>query len=154
VAEEGVSTEDVVEEARPADEHLLRALADLDNLRKRYDRELDRERAAERARVALEWLPIIDNLERAVQHAEADPSAVFEGVRAVLEQAYAALGRLGFARFEDIGQPFDPTRHEAMGVVNGDAGSASTVAATVRPGYGNEEEVLRPAGVMVSRGSA
>src|SRR3954454_15627269 len=58
-----------------------RAVADLDNLRKRYARELDRERATERSRVAGAWLPIVDNLERAISHAGDQSGAVLEGVR-------------------------------------------------------------------------
>src|ERR1700710_2968201 len=58
-----------------------RAVADLDNLRKRSARELDRERTTERSRVAGAWLPIVDNLERAISHAVYQSDAVVEGVR-------------------------------------------------------------------------
>ena len=58
-----------------------RALADLDNLRRRYERELERTTTAERARVAAEWLPVVDNLELALEHAGVDPAAIVEGVR-------------------------------------------------------------------------
>src|SRR5260370_17979335 len=61
-----------------------RAVADLDNLRKRYTRELDRERTTERSRVAGAWLPIVDNLERAISHAGDQSDAVVEGVRSIL----------------------------------------------------------------------
>jgi molecular chaperone GrpE len=131
---------------------LRHALADLDNVRKRYQRELTRERASERARVAVEWVPIVDNLERALEHVGDDEPSVLEGVRAVRDQAVAALARLGFPRFEAVGEPFDAHRHEALTVVADDA-APGTVVATVRPGYGKEEEILRPAGVVVSRGS-
>src|SRR5207249_2983320 len=106
---------------------LLRALADLENLRKRYARELTRETAAERARVAAQWLPVVDNLERALEHAEADPSALIEGVRAVWEQAVGVLRRLGFPRFDDVGERFDPSRHQAVSAVEKDDTPAGTV---------------------------
>src|SRR3981081_4128756 len=96
------------------EDRLRRALADLDNLRKRYDRELTLERTRERARVTAEWLPVVANLERALQHAGAEERAVLEGVRAVYEQAVAVLARLGFPRFDDVGEPFDANRHEAV----------------------------------------
>ncbi|HEY6596178.1 MAG TPA: nucleotide exchange factor GrpE, partial [Asanoa sp.] len=64
-----------------------RALADLDNLRKRFARELTMERGAERARVAAQGLPVIDNLERALEHASTADDPVVEGVRAVRDQA-------------------------------------------------------------------
>lgn len=127
------------------------ALADLDNLRKRFDRELARQRAEERARVVAEWLPVLDNLDRALEHAGADAGALVEGVRAVRDQAVAVLARLGFPRYEDVGRPFDPARHEALGSLNDEA-QPGTVVSTVRPGYGNSETVLRPAGVIVSKG--
>ena len=63
------------------------------------------------------------------------------------------LARLGFPRFDDVGEPFDPLRHEAVGAVEG-GGPPGTVVATVRPGYGAEREILRPAGVMVARARA
>jgi len=134
------------------EDQLRRALADLDNLRKRYNRELALERERERARVTAEWLPVVDNLERALQHAGPDDQAVLDGVRAVYEQAVSVLTRLGFPRFEDVGEPFDPNRHEAVVLVDHDA-TPGTVVATVRPGYGTTDAMLRPAGVVVSRGS-
>ena len=127
-----------------------RALADLDNLRKRYRRELERERAAERARVAAEWLPVIDHLDLALTHAGVDPNAIVEGVRTVREQALATLERLGYPRDDEVGVRFDPARHEAVEVVE-DAGAApGTVVGVVRPGYGHGEQRLRPAAVAVA----
>jgi molecular chaperone GrpE len=132
------------------EDHLRRALADLDNLRKRFDREVARERAAERAMVAGQLIPVIDDLERALLHADADPTSVIEGVRAVHHRALDALTRLGFPRFDDLGRPFDPVRHEAVSAVDSDADSGTVVAA-VRPGYGTEDSILRPASVVVAR---
>ena len=83
------------------------------NLRKRFERELQRLRADERARLATEWLPIVDNLEMALEHPGADNAALLEGVRAVHDQAVAVLARLGFDRLDEAGVPFDPARHEA-----------------------------------------
>jgi molecular chaperone GrpE (heat shock protein) len=94
--------------------------------------------------VAAEWLPVVDNLERALEHPDSDSTALISGVRAVPDQALGVLTRLGFPRFEDIGLRFDPTRHEAVTTVESDADS--TVGA-VWPGYESAEGVLRPAGV-------
>lgn len=127
------------------------ALSDLANLRKRFDREMARQRAFERAQVAAEWLPVVDNLERALEHASASPDMLLEGVRAVRDQAVAVLGRLGYPRYEDVGLPFDPTRDEAVGTMPADAPKGTVVAAP-RPGYGSPETLLRPAGVIVSSG--
>ena len=118
---------------------LRRTLADLDNLRKRVDREIARERAAERATVAARWLPVVDNLDRALEHAGPDSDALVDGVRAVRDQAVGILARLGFPRYDDVGDPFDPARHEAVGALPADA-PPGTVVAVVRPGYGSARE--------------
>src|SRR6202012_1972451 len=74
-----------------------RALADLDNLRKRYARELDRERKLERSKVAGAWLPVVDNLERALHHSAGDADAVGAGVRDIRDQAGQGRANLPFA---------------------------------------------------------
>ncbi|MFC0556733.1 nucleotide exchange factor GrpE [Planotetraspora thailandica] len=128
----------------------LRAEAELDNLRKRTLREIERQRSDERARVAAEWLPVIDNLELALQHAGSGTDAVMEGVRAVRDQAVALLARLGFPRAEDLGTRFDPARHEAVSTAEDPEAEPGTVVAVVRPGYGGGVNQLRPAAVVVS----
>lgn len=154
---QAVSDPGVLHETVEALEDQLRWItADLENLRKRYDREIRRERLAERGRVAGEWLPVIDNLDLALQHADhtadAASRAVITGVRAVRDQALGVLERLGFSPFDDVGKPFDPSRHEAVGTVAGDAPD-NTIVAAVRSGYGNDDDVLRPAAVVVARRS-
>ncbi|OBK76452.1 nucleotide exchange factor GrpE [Mycobacterium sp. 1274761.0] len=93
-----------------------RAVADLDNLRKRYARELERERNTERSRVAGAWLPIVDDLERALAYDGGQSNAVIEGVRTILDQAAKVLEQLGYPRDDETGVPFDPQRHEVVGV--------------------------------------
>jgi molecular chaperone GrpE len=127
-----------------------RALADLDNLRKRMVRDIDRQRLEESARVAREWLPVLDNLDLALEHAKSDPNAIMAGVQAVRDQAIAVLAALGFPRRDDLGTAFDPTRHEAVGTVSDPHTPAGTVLHVVRPGYGDDERQLRPAAVVVA----
>ncbi|GAA3793883.1 hypothetical protein GCM10022226_11460 [Sphaerisporangium flaviroseum] len=128
----------------------LRSAAELENLRKRIARDAERIRTEERARVVREWLPIIDNLDLALRHADADPRAVTEGVRVVRDQAVAQLARLGFSRHDETGGSFDPTFHEAVGTVADPDLPPGAVVEVVRPGYGEGERQLRPAGVIVS----
>ncbi|GAA1782703.1 nucleotide exchange factor GrpE [Luedemannella flava] len=129
-----------------------RALADFDNLRKRVARESATQRDAERARVAGLWLPVVDNLDLALEHAADDPSAIVEGVRAVREQALDILARLGFPQRSDVGERFDPAGHEAVAAVSVPDTSPGTVVQVVRPGYGAGEHLLRPAAVVVAKG--
>ena len=152
------STEDGAEVAAPdpdavtvLEDRLRRALADLDNLRKRQARELERQRVAEANRVAAAWLPVLDNLDLALGHAGADPSAIVEGVRAVREQALAVLDNLGFSRYDEVGVPFDPVRHEVVNVVDDSEAEPGTVVRVLRPGYGTAERQLRPGAVTVAR---
>lgn len=128
-----------------------RAMAENDNLRKRHAVELGRVRAAERARVAAAWLPVLDNLELALAHAEADPSSVLEGVRSIRDQAVQMLAALGYPRDDATGVPFDPNRHEVVAVVDDPATEPNTVVRVLRPGYGESGHELRPAAVTVAR---
>lgn len=127
-----------------------RALADADNLRKRFAREADRMRAQERAAVVRQWLPVVDNLDRALEHAGSDPEAIIEGVRAVRDQAVAVLAEMGFGRRDDTGEPFDPARHDAVGSRPGSGAPPGTVVEVIQPAYGSGERQLRPASVVVA----
>jgi molecular chaperone GrpE len=134
------------------EDRLRRALADTDNMRKRCERQVVDARANERAHVAAAWLPIVDNLERALEHADADSGTVIEGVRVVRDQAVALLGSLGFRRHDETDVPFDPQLHEAVSVLaDGDA-PAGTVVQVLHPGYGEGNRQLRPAAVVVAGG--
>ncbi|MFF3438503.1 nucleotide exchange factor GrpE [Streptosporangium sp. NPDC002721] len=130
-----------------------RALADLDNLRKRVGRDAERTRSEERARAAGEWLPVLDNLDRALEHAGTDPGSIVDGMRAIRDQAQEVLSRLGYTRRDDEGAVFDPARHEAVGVLSQEGVPDGTVLQVVRPGYGDGERQLRPALVVVAKGA-
>ncbi|RCV54681.1 nucleotide exchange factor GrpE [Marinitenerispora sediminis] len=131
-----------------------RTLADLDNLRKRYAAELVREREAERDRVAAAWLPVVDNLDLALAHAEADAGSAHDpmavGVRAVRDQAVGVLAALGYPRHDEVGTPFDPAWHEVMEVTEAGDEPPGTVVRALRPGYGEPGRQLRPAAVAVT----
>ncbi|HLT10799.1 MAG TPA: nucleotide exchange factor GrpE [Micromonosporaceae bacterium] len=138
------------DKAAELEDRWRRAAAELDNARKRFQREVAAERARERARVAAAWLPVVDNLDRALKHAEEDPAAVIAGLRAVRDQAVSVLAALGFPRDDETQVPFDPQRHEAVQVVSAADAPPFTVLEVLRPGYGNVDEQLRPAAVIVS----
>ncbi len=129
----------------------LRALAEMDNVRKRCARDVERARSGERARVAGEWLPVLDNLELALAHADADPAVIIDGVRAVRDQAAGVLQRLGFPRRDDLGTVFDPSRHDAIGSRAGTDAEPGTVVEVLRPAYGEGDHQLRPALVVVAK---
>jgi molecular chaperone GrpE len=129
-----------------------RALADADNVRKRAARDGAQLRAQERAAGALAWLPILDNLELALSHAPAgaeDP--LVEGIASIRTQAIDTLARLGYPRIDAENVPFDPRLHEVVSVVETDEVPPGTVLTVLRPGYGDPDNTLRPAAVVVSR---
>jgi molecular chaperone GrpE len=134
-----------------AEDQKLRALADLDNLRKRCAAQVERAGADARAQVARQWLPVVDNLELALEHAAADPRTIVEGIQAVRQQALGVLASLGFPRRDDTGATFDPTRHEAVAATYDPRVPPGTVVQVVRPGYGAPDRLLRPAQVIVSK---
>jgi molecular chaperone GrpE len=134
-------------EARNAeleDRH-LRARADLENYRKRTGREIERRLGEEREAMLLEWLEALDTVERALRMT---PDA--DGLRPVLEQMESILARRGVTRTGTPGEPFDPERHEAIGVREGD-GDQPVIADVARSGFTMPDRVLRPAQVIVTR---
>jgi molecular chaperone GrpE len=136
---------------REVEDLRLRALADLDNLRKRCTAQVRQAAGDARAGVAADWLPVVDNLDRALDHSQADPEVIIEGVRSVRDQALRILADLGYPRREDVGTSFDPARHDAIAVRSDPGVAAGTVIDVVRPGYGDEEHQLRPAQVVVAK---
>jgi molecular chaperone GrpE len=135
-----------------AQDQLLRALADAANARKRCAAQVSRAEAEATARVARRWLPVVDNLDRALQHSGAEPDAIIEGVRAVRDQAQSVLAALGFPRRDaDTGVPFDPARHDAIAARPDPQAPAGTVIEVTRPAYGDGDHQLRPAQVVVAR---
>lgn len=128
----------------------LRALADLDNLRKRCAAQATRAATEAGSSVASQWLPVVDNLDRALSHADGEPDAVLAGVRAIRDQALEVLAKLGYARQDDLGEVFDPARHEAIALRPDPHAGAGTVIEVLQAGYGEGDHQLRPAQVVVA----
>lgn len=133
----------------------LRLQAEFENYRKRTRREIDelRERAAEELVRSL--LPVVDNLERALDAgAAADEQAkpFVDGVRMVHRQLMQVLGEAGLAPIEALGAPFDPHRHEAVMREETDAFADGHVMEEIQRGYDFNGRVLRPSMVKVAVG--
>jgi molecular chaperone GrpE len=135
------------EEERQAsdDERYLRALADLENYRKRAAQEVERRVSEQAERLLLDWIEAVDSVDRALAM---QPS---EGLQSVLEQMEAILTRQGVERVGAVGDRFDPELHEAISVQESDEVPDRTVLDVARSGYRHGERVLRPAQVVVSR---
>jgi molecular chaperone GrpE len=139
-------------------DRFLRAAADLENLRKRQKRDVDDAKFEVKTRVLKEILPVVDNLERAVEHTGDvgdDPrlKAIVEGVQLVLRQFQTAFERLEVAAVAAEGQPFDPNVHEAISQVESDKPPGTVIQALQR-GYKIGDRLLRPALVVVAKAKA
>jgi molecular chaperone GrpE len=148
----GDRTAELEDHVASLEDQARRAMADLDNSHKRHARDLELVRADERARVAKQFLPLLDHLELALGHADVKPSAIIDGVKHVLAEAVEVLRRLGFPRIDQVGEPFDPAKHEAVSAIEVDDVAPGTVVHVIRPGYGEGSRQLRPASVVVSTG--
>lgn len=126
-----------------------RALADLDNYRKRAQREIERRVEETREMLLGEWLEVSDSVDRALRMEPTGPAA--ERLRTVLEQIEAILRRQGVRRIGEAGEPFDPHLHEAIGVRETDDVAPGTVVEVARSGFAVGDRVMRPAQVVVSR---
>ena len=133
-------------------ERYLRTAADLENFRKRQRRELDDARFESKSKVLKEMLPVVDNLERAIEHAtqQVGVSPIVEGVQLVLRQFMSAFERLDVTPIEAAGQPFDPNLHEAISQAESDQ-PPGTVVQVLQRGYRSAERLLRPALVVVAK---
>ncbi|HVK68979.1 MAG TPA: nucleotide exchange factor GrpE [Polyangium sp.] len=145
---------DALAEAARTRDQLLRTAADFDNFRKRSRREVDDAQRRGRETTVKELLPVFDNFERALVHAEgtADAKAVAEGLRMVLKQFLDTLEKMGIQRVVSVGQPFDPAQHEAIQHLESPEHPAGVVLYEVQPGYRMGDYLVRPAMVVVSKG--
>ena len=133
-------------------DRLLRALAEADNIRRRAQR--DRDDFVKYANESLlrDLIPVLDNLDRALGSARAAAGAasVVTGVELIQRELLRVLERAGVSRYSAVGQPFDPTRHEAIARVVSAEAAPDTVVNETAPGYLLNGRVLRPALVAVA----
>jgi molecular chaperone GrpE len=137
---------------------LLRALADMENLRRRTDREVADARAYGVSGLARDLVGVADNLRRALDAAgesgavvEGPAKALHEGVELIERELLKVLERHGVKRFDPQGTKFDPNFHQAIFEVSDTNIAAGSVAQVIQPGYMIGERVLRPAMVGVSK---
>jgi molecular chaperone GrpE len=133
-----------------ADERYLRLRADFENFRRRAARDYETARREGRRAALLPLLPVLDTLERALQAGSTDRE-FYDGVAATHRLFLGALREAGVEPIETVGQPFDPSVHEAVAAVPPDGGVApGSVVREVRRGWRLGDELLRPAQVVVA----
>ena len=128
----------------------LRAVADLDNFRKRTAREREKERVLLKGTLVLPFLDVMDDLERALEGEGGGEGDFRRGVEMIRRKFLAALGGQGVEPFPSLDTPFDPERHEALQTVPDPEREVGIVVAEIRKGYRMGDRVLRPAQVAVA----
>jgi molecular chaperone GrpE len=146
--------DELVKTAAQRDEYLAlaqRTQADFENYRKRVAREAAGAQERGVSGLAKELLPALDNLDRAIEHADQE-DPLLQGVRLVRSELAAALARAGIESFSPAGEPFDPAVHEAVATAPQPPGGAAsgTVVEVYQPGYRLRESIIRPARVVVA----
>ncbi len=138
-----------------ARDRLLRAAAEMENLRRRTEREMADARQYAVTTFARDVLPVVDNLRRALDSAghlaEGKATTFVEGVEMTERELLRVLEKNGVRRIDAVGQKFDPHRHQAMLEVETTAVPPGTVAEVAQPGYAIGDRILRPALVAVAK---
>jgi molecular chaperone GrpE len=152
--------ETLSKEAADYKDRLLRTLAEMENLRRRTEREVADSRVYAISNFARDILAVADNMERALgaldkelrEKADSATKALLDGVELTERELLKVLEKHGVKKFEPLGEKFDPNLHQAMYEVPDPSRPAGTVAQVVQPGYMIGERVLRPALVGVAKG--
>lgn len=131
---------------------MLRERAELENQRRRQQRDMDQARRFANEKLLNELLPIYDGLERGLAVETGDVSSVREGISLTLKELLRIAGNNGLVQIDPLGQPLDPERHHAVSVVDAPGSAADTVVTVLQKGYVLNDRLLRPALVAVAKG--
>lgn len=135
-------------------EKFLRAYADLENYKKRAEKEKSDNLRYANEELMRDLLPFLDNLERAVEHASSEtdnnPQALIEGIELTLKELMRVLEKHGLKPIDSVGSPFDPNLHEAMMQTETEEYEPQTVVEEFQKGYLIRDRLLRPAKVSVA----
>jgi molecular chaperone GrpE len=133
-------------------EQYLRAVAELENVRKRAQRDVEQASRFGLEKFAQELIPVKDGLDLGVENAgRSDAAALAEGQAATQRLLAKAFEKLGITELNPVGQPFDANQHEAMAMQPSDTAEPNSVLAVVQRGYVLNGRLLRPARVIVAR---
>ncbi|GAB3525371.1 MULTISPECIES: nucleotide exchange factor GrpE [Photobacterium] len=136
---------------------VLRARADIDNMRRRTEQEVDKARKFALNKFAEELLPVIDNMERAIEMSDKNDEAIkpmLEGVELTLKTMTDTVEKFGLKQIDPMGEAFNPEFHQAMSIQESAEHEPNTVILVMQKGYELNGRVVRPAMVMVSKAAA
>ena len=164
VAEPAVATDELsalqqqlataVAAAQEEKDRALRIAAEMENLRRRAAQDVEKAHKFALEKFAGELLPVLDNLERAIELADKENEALkpmIEGVELTLKSMQSGVAKFGLVALDPINQPFDPNAHQAMSMVPSADVAPNTVIAVMQKGYDLNGRVIRPAMVMIAK---
>ena len=140
------------EQAAANHDRYLRAVAELENVRKRAARDVENARRYGLERLAKALLPVIDSLGAGLASSEqASAESLLDGKKATMRLLNSALEQVGIKELDPHGEPFDPALHEAMAVAPSDEAEPGTVMEVFQKGYSIHDRLLRAARVVVAK---
>ncbi|HJN95270.1 MAG: nucleotide exchange factor GrpE [Gammaproteobacteria bacterium] len=146
------------EAAHQAKDDLLRVKAEMQNLRRRTEQDIEKAHKYGQERFSSELLAVMDNLERSLEaaskHEDEAVKAIYEGVDLTLKSFTDCFSKFQIVAVDPMGEPFDPQQHQAMSIQENPEVEPNTVVAVMQKGYTLHGRVIRPAMVMVSKESA
>ncbi|MCF5763742.1 nucleotide exchange factor GrpE [Aeromonas veronii] len=154
IAELEAQLETALQKASEERERALRTAAEMENLRRRTELDVEKAHKFALEKFAAELLPVLDNLERAIELADKENEALkpmIEGVELTLKSMQSGVAKFGLVALDPANQPFDPNAHQAMSMVPSADVAPNTVIAVMQKGYELNGRVIRPAMVMVSK---
>lgn len=154
IAELEEQLETAIQKAVEERERALRTAAEMENLRRRTELDVEKAHKFALEKFAAELLPVLDNLERAIELADKENDALkpmVEGVELTLKSMQSGVAKFGLVALDPTNQPFDPNAHQAMSMVPSADVAPNTVIAVMQKGYELNGRVIRPAMVMVSK---
>ncbi|MBY5992672.1 nucleotide exchange factor GrpE [Ferrimonas balearica] len=135
---------------------VVRAAAEVENIRRRTAQDVEKAHKFALEKFANELLPVIDNLERALEVSNTEEEAIkpmLEGVELTLKSFQAAVAKFGIEVVDPVGDAFNPEQHQAISMLPSEEFAANTVISVMQKGYALNSRLLRPAMVIVSRGA-
>lgn len=132
----------------------IRAVAEMENVRRRAAQDVEKAHKFALEKFSSELLPVIDNLERALELADKDNEALkpmLEGVDLTLRAMLSTVSKFGILAIDPQGQPFDPNKHQAISMIENAEAAPNTVIAVMQKGYELNGRIMRPAMVVVAK---
>ena len=161
-AEDSLSLEQALEKIEEAElaadkakDDVLRVQAEMQNLRRRTEQDVEKAHKYGQEKFSIELLSVMDNLERALdaasQHDDETVKAIYDGVNLTLKSFMDCFSKFNIEVIDPLGEPFDPQKHQAMSIQESPEAEPNTVISVLQKGYTLHGRVIRPAMVMGSK---